>query len=397
MTGAVLSVEKVNGYIQRIFEAETLLHDILVAGEISNFSLSGTTAYFVLKDERAAVNCVCFDARQKGCIFRNGDRAVVRATPNFYARLGKLSLLVSKAAAAGGQGLLYLKYAALREKFEREGKLDPARKRPIPKHAGTVGVVTSRSGAVIHDIITVARRRNPAVNILLSPARVQGTGAAPEIAAAIRRLAGTEAEVIIVARGGGSNEDIEPFWSEEVAEAVCSCPVPVVSAVGHETDFTLCDYAADVRAATPSVAAELCVFSAAEYEEELKAELFSAYRLLLQAAARGQDKLRSLAADLTGQGSALYVQNFHAVRNALTAIWQNVTERCYAAEAALSRERADLERLNPAEVLRRGYARIAKGGRTVSCAEELRTGDLVTLILADGRRTAQILAEKEGP
>lgn len=397
MTGAVLTVEKVNGYIQRIFEAETLLHDILVAGEVSNFSVSGTAAYFVLKDERAAVNCVCFDARQKGCLFRNGDRVVVRATPNFYARLGKLSLLVSKAGAAGGQGMLYLKYAALKERLEREGKFDPGRKRPLPKYAKTVGVVTSRSGAVIHDIVTVARRRNPAVNILLSPTRVQGLGAEEEIASGIKNLAGTGAEVVIVARGGGSNEDIEPFYTERVVSAVCDCPVPVVSAVGHETDFTLCDYAADVRAATPSVAAELCVFSAAEYLSELRTELFSAHHLLENRAARELAGLQSLAADLTGRGSALYVRNFNLVKNAVTELYRGVTERYYAAESALSGERTNLERLNPEEVLKRGYARIARDGRTVAGAKELKEGDLVSLIFSDGTRRAQIQAEEENP
>lgn len=397
MTGAVLTVEKVNGYIQRIFEAETLLHDILVAGEVSNFSVSGTAAYFVLKDERAAVNCVCFDARQKGCLFRNGDRVVVRATPNFYARLGKLSLLVSKAGAAGGQGMLFLKYAALKERLEREGKFDPGRKRPLPKYAKTIGVVTSRSGAVIHDIVTVARRRNPAVNILLSPTRVQGLGAEEEIASGIKNLAGTGAEVVIVARGGGSNEDIEPFYTERVVSAVCDCPVPVVSAVGHETDFTLCDYAADVRAATPSVAAELCVFSAAEYLAELRTELFSAHHLLENRAARELAGLQSLAADLTGRGSALYVRNFNLVKNAVTELYRGVTERYYAAESALSGERTNLERLNPEEVLKRGYARIAREGRTVAGAKELKEGDLVSLIFSDGTRRAQIQAEEENP
>ena len=397
MTGAVLTVEKVNSYIQRIFEAETLLHDILVAGEVSNFSVSGTAAYFVLKDERAAVNCVCFDARQKGCVFRNGDRVVVRATPNYYARLGKLSLLVSKAGAAGGQGMLYLKYAALKERLEREGKFDPGRKRPLPKYAKTIGVVTSRSGAVIHDIATVARRRNPSVNLLLSPTRVQGVGAEEEIAAGIRNLAGTGAEVVIVARGGGSTEDIEPFYTERVVNAVCDCPVPVVSAVGHETDFTLCDYAADVRAATPSVAAELCVFSASEYLSELRSELFAAHHLLANRAARELSGLQSLAADLTGRGSALYVRNFNLVKNAVTELYRGVTERYYAAESALSGARANLEKLNPEEVLKRGYARIAREGKTVAGAKELKEGDLVSLIFSDGTRRAQIQAEEEKP
>lgn len=397
MTGAVLTVEKVNSYIQRIFEAETLLHDILVAGEVSNFSVSGTAAYFVLKDDRAAVNCVCFDARQKGCVFRNGDRVVVRATPNYYARLGKLSLLVSKAGAAGGQGMLYLKYAALKERLEREGKFDPGRKRPLPKYAKTIGVVTSRSGAVIHDIATVARRRNPSVNILLSPTRVQGLGAEEEIAAGIRNLAGTGAEVVIVARGGGSNEDIEPFYTERVVNAVCDCPVPVVSAVGHETDFTLCDYAADVRAATPSVAAELCVFSASEYLSELRSELFAAHHLLANRAARELSGLQSLAADLTGRGSALYVRNFNLVKNAVTELYRGVTERYYAAESEISGARANLEKLNPEEVLKRGYARIAREGKTVAGAKELKEGDLVSLIFSDGTRRAQIQAEEEKP
>lgn len=173
--------------------------------------------------------------------------------------------------------------------------------------------------------------------------------------------------------------------------------MPVVSAVGHETDFTLCDYAADVRAATPSVAAELCVFSAAEYLSELRTELFSAHHLLENRAARELAGLQSLAADLTGRGSALYVRNFNLVKNAVTELYRGVTERYYAAESALSGERANLERLNPEEVLKRGYARIAREGRTVAGAKELKEGDLVSLIFSDGTRRAQIQAEEENP
>lgn len=390
MTGAVLTVEKVNAYISRIFEAEELLHEILVAGEISGFSLSGTTAYFTLKDERAAMSCVCFDAAKKGCLFRNGDRVLVRGTPNYYARLGRLSFLVSKAGEAAGQGSLFLKYAALREKLEREGKFDPAKKRPLPRYAATIGVVTSRTGAVIHDIITVARRRNPAINIVLSPVKVQGVGAEREIADGIRQLARFAADVIIVARGGGSAEDIEPFYTEAVVNAVADCPVPVISAVGHETDVTLCDYAADVRAATPSVAAELCTFSAAEYEGQVRALGERCLLALTARAEREKYRLRGAAAELSERGSRLLSGEVLRMKALLETMYRGCAERQHGALAETERARAALEALNPESVLRRGYALVARAGKAVPEASQLRPGDPIALRFADGTVPARV-------
>ncbi|MBQ3494521.1 MAG: exodeoxyribonuclease VII large subunit, partial [Clostridia bacterium] len=249
-----LTVTQVGTYIKQIFDAEEMLSYIRVIGEISGLSISKGVAYFVLKDENAQLQCVCFSPEKFS--FNNGDKVYATGTPKYYVKGGKLNFNVSKIEQAG-LGELYINFLMLKQKLELLGYFDAANKKPIPKNIKRIGVVTSAEGAVIQDIINVRNRRNKNVDIVLYPVKVQGVGAEYEIKKGIEFFDNYDVDVVVVARGGGSLEDLMPFNTEVVAKAVFYANKPIVSAVGHETDFTICDFVADLRAPTPSVASEL--------------------------------------------------------------------------------------------------------------------------------------------
>ena len=253
-----LSVAQLNEYVRRTLASDVMLKNICITGEISNFKrhVSGHW-YFTLKDEEAAINCVMFRQAAQTVRFQpeNGMSVRLTGSVSLYVKTGSYQFYGERMEQEG-LGELYLRFERLKQKLLAEGLFDPAMKKPLPLLPRGVGIVTSSTGAVVHDICTVTWRRNPAMPLYLCPVKVQGEGAAREIAAAIRRLDRMpEAEVLIVGRGGGSMEDLWPFNEEIVARAIAACRTPVVSAVGHETDFTIADFAADVRAATPSAAA----------------------------------------------------------------------------------------------------------------------------------------------
>ena len=256
-----LTVSQLCEYIRRMLQLDPMLHGVELKGEISNLKFHQTgTIFFTLKDENAAINCVMYasDAARLQAAPFEGMRAVVSGSVGLYVRGGQMQFYASSLRAEG-VGVLYERLLALKEKLSREGLFEAQRKRPLPPYPDTVGVVSSPTGAVIHDIMNVSLRRDPQARILLCPVRVQGIGAADEVVQAIRLLEKIDSvSVIIVARGGGSMEDLWTFNEESVVRAVAACKKPVVSAVGHETDVTLCDLAADLRAPTPSAAAE-CV------------------------------------------------------------------------------------------------------------------------------------------
>ena len=270
--GNVYTVSQVNQYIKNMFTQDFLLNRIHVRGEVSNCKYHPKGhVYFSLKDESGMISAILFAGNRKGLPFRmqDGQQVVVFGSISTYERDGTYQLY-AKEIVLDGAGLLTQRFQELKEELEEMGMFAPEYKQPIPPYAKTIGIVTAPTGAAIRDIIHIAKRRNPYVKLLLSPALVQGEEAAPSIAAAIRRLEKEDVDVIIVGRGGGSMEDLWAFNEEEVARAIFHCPVPVISAVGHETDTTIADYVADLRAPTPSAAAELAVFDACAVKERWK-------------------------------------------------------------------------------------------------------------------------------
>ena len=274
----VFTVTEVNSYIGNRLEQDPHLNNISVRGEISNCSYSSSGhIYFSIKDEGSQLSCALFRNRQAGLNFRlkDGLGVVVTGSINVYLPGGRYSFIVEKVEMQG-VGALYERFEKLKSQLSAEGLFDEAHKKPIPRYIRKLGVVTSQTGAVLHDIMNVTGRRNPFVNIVLSPAAVQGTGAARTLIEALNRLEKAAPDVIIIGRGGGSFEDLFEFNDEQLARRIYQCSIPVISAVGHETDFTICDFVSDLRAPTPSAAAELAVY---DYNE-LKGSLVDYHSML---------------------------------------------------------------------------------------------------------------------
>lgn len=389
-----LSVSQLNEYVRRLFQQDPLLRDIELKGEISNLKLHQTgSLFFTLKDEQAAVSCIMYasDAAMLQVEPFDGMRAVVSGSVGLYARGGQYQFY-AKTLSAQGVGMLFERYLALKERLGREGLFAPERKRPLPAYVDTVGVVSSPTGAVIHDILNVSLRRDPQASILLCPVRVQGAEAADEVVGAIHLLERLDSvSVIIVARGGGSIEDLWTFNEERVVRAVAACKKPVVSAIGHETDFTLCDFAADFRAPTPSAAAECVV----PLRSELRGEVQALRQELVRAAQKALAKKRAalmiqrerLGASHPASGLGRSREALARQREQLGAAMRAALER---ARTALTLERRQLMLLSPQSVLARGYAIVMKDGAAITSATALHPGDAVALVLADGRAQATI-------
>ena len=278
----VYTVRQVNAYIKNMFAQDFMLNRIYVKGEVSNckYHTSGHI-YFSLKDESGTIACVMFAGQRSGLSFRmqEGQQVIVLGSVSVYERDGRYQVY-AKEILLDGAGLLYEKFQTLKKELEEMGMFAPEYKKPVPEFVKTVGIVTAATGAAVRDIINIARRRNPFVQLILCPTLVQGEGAAASIVKSIHMLEEKQVDVMIVGRGGGSMEDLWAFNEEEVARAVFSCSIPIISAVGHETDTTIIDYVADLRAPTPSAAAELAVYEYAavtermeQYERKMKRSL----------------------------------------------------------------------------------------------------------------------------
>lgn len=396
-----LTVSQLNEYIRRMFQLDPMLHNVELRGEISNLKFHQTgTLFFTLKDEQAAISCVMYasDAQRLQAAPFEGMRAVVAGSVGLYAKGGQMQFYANSLRAEG-VGVLYERLMALKAKLAGEGLFAPERKKPLPLLPDTVGVVSSPTGAVIHDILNVSLRRDPSARILLCPVRVQGIGAADEVAQAIELLEKIDSvSVIIVARGGGSMEDLWTFNEERVVRAVAACAKPVVSAVGHETDVTLCDLAADLRAPTPSAAAE-CV---TPRRDELLAQLASMRQALddgMQAQLLGKrTQLDLLKARLAAQRPARRLAQEEKRLAQLRAELGRRVRRQRARRAdELAQRQRELDMLSPYRVLSRGYAIVTKDGAPVKASAQLETDDQVALRFADGRALARIITAQEEP
>lgn len=394
-----LTVSQLNEYVRRMFQMDPMLRAIELKGEISNLKFHQSGAlFFTMKDENAAISCVMYASDVDGlqAMPFEGMRAVAGGSVALYARSGQYQFVV-KRLHAQGVGVLYERLQMLKEKLGREGLFEPERKRALPPYPDTVGVVSSPTGAVIHDILNVSLRRNPDAHILLCPVRVQGIGADEEVAEAIRLLERLEhVSVIIVARGGGSMEDLWTFNEERVVRAVAMCRKPIVSAVGHETDVTLCDLAADLRAPTPSAAAECAV----PILEDILYEI-EAMRQSLRAGAESAVSARQSALKLAqirlnaNRPDAWLSRRTEQLDRQREALVRAMQRRMQACRTQLDAQTAALDMLSPYAALKRGYAIVQKDGRTAVRAEMLHTGDEITVRFADGVIRAGVLGREE--
>ena len=375
---------------------DPVLRAIELKGEISNlkFHQSGTL-FFTMKDEQAAISCVMYanDAENLQAMPFEGMRVVASGSVALYARGGQYQFVV-KALHTQGVGVLYERLQLLKDKLGRQGLFDSERKKRIPAYPNTIGVVSSPTGAVIHDILNVSLRRDPNARILLCPVRVQGIGADDEVARAVELLDQLEhVSVIIVARGGGSMEDLWTFNEERVVRAVAACHKPIVSAVGHETDVTLCDLAADLRTPTPSAAAE-CVVplreKTSEWLKNAKRERFESARRQLW---ERQHKIALLQTQLTANRPDKKIEKQKVQLDAATkAFHQAIRKKLEENKRNLERQKMAMRLLSPYAALERGYAIVQMDGRIVR-ASALHTGDSITLRFADGTVAASITRE----
>lgn len=391
-----LSVSELNEYVRRLLAGDVLLRNVEVTGEISGYKhhISGHR-YFSLKDAGARVQCVMFRQNAMGLDFQpqDGMRVTLQASASLFPRDGSFQLYVASMRKCG-VGDLYLKFEALKEKLAKEGLFDPAIKRELPLLPKCIGIATSQTGAALRDMVRIARRRNPNVEIILAPCAVQGVDADGEIARSIERLnRDGRAEVLLVGRGGGSIEDLWAFNEEIVARAIAASKIPVVSCVGHETDFTISDFVADVRAATPSMASEIAVPVISQLRSQLNANMQRVANGLRQLfALRRAELMRICEKNAIKRPAEILIEGRREDLNAFV-------QRCEAAmllrledaRRRIDRSGAKLEALNPAGVLERGYACISDGGSILSSAADLQSGMQVEIRMHDGVAAAQVL------
>lgn len=394
-----LSVSQLNGYIKSLLDRDENLDDITIVGEISNFKRhSSGHWYFSLKDEGSALSAAMFRGANRSVTFMpdNGMRIIAHGKISVYVPSGSYQIIVDR-MMPDGVGALYEAFEHLKEKLQKEGIFAPERKRPIPAFPERIGVVTSPTGAAIRDIISVTARRWPVAEIIIAPVLVQGADAPEDIVNAIHKLNESSAcDVMIVGRGGGSIEDLWCFNDERVARAIASSKIPVISAVGHETDYTISDFSADVRAATPSAAAELSTPDIDEIRQYVSTWAENAGKSLKQTVERYKDKLASIVSSPIMSKPETCIQLCAQRLDTSVSAMDNAYKMTVSSyREQLSKIASRLEALNPMSVLARGYSIAYKDSSPVVSAGELSSGDTVDLQFSKGRAKAEIISVSE--
>lgn len=401
MAQNVLSITQLNEYIRGRMDSDPLLAQVAVRGEISNYKLypSGHH-YFTLKDEGSALRCVLFKGNAMRLRFRpeNGMKIIAMGKVSVYPRDGAYQLYCT-ALTMDGVGDLYAAFEQLKKKLAAQGLFDPAHKKPLPRYPGTIGIITSSAGAAVHDMLRILRKRYPLSRVRLLPVRVQGAEAPGEIAAAIGYANHYHlADLLIVGRGGGSIEDLWAFNDEQVAYAIYHSEIPVISAVGHEPDVTISDYVADLRAATPSNAAELAVPDQDALRQSLDAMSNAMASSLNRQVKAARQHLMVLSASQALQSPTGYLeqrnQTVELLKNRLVAAQnQNITRAKQRYIAQISK----LEAMSPLKVLTRGYSMVqSERGEVVRSVSQVALGERIQVKLSDGTLSATVMKKEEG-
>lgn len=391
-----ITVGQLTRYVRALLEEDKKLADLYVKGEISNFTQARSGhLYFSLKDRDSAVRCVMFrsDAESLRFMPQDGMLVLLRARVGFYERDGMFQLYATD-MQPDGAGALAVAFEQLKARLAAEGLFHERHKKPLPAYPSRIGVITSETGAALHDILNVLSRRYPLCTVVLSPAQVQGAGAPESLVKALRTLDGRGmCDVIIIGRGGGSAEDLACFNDEKLARTVFACNTPIISAVGHEVDYTICDFVADLRAPTPSAAAELAAPSIDELRQSLARR-----RALLHAAARAAMETNAQAVDWMRrrleQNSPLHqvLRQKERLDFYRKSMYNKACMLMQRQRMELSSKAALLDSLSPLAVLGRGYALVKKGAAYIHSAAQLAAGDEITLRLKDGYADAAVRA-----
>ena len=395
----VYTVEQINKYIKNMFTQDYLLQSVSISGEISNCKYhSSGHIYFTLKDLKSTLSCIMFAGNRSGLDFTltEGQQVIVEGSIDIYERDGKYQLYARK-IKRNGSGALFEQFERLKAELLERGLFAEEYKQPIPKYIKTLGVVTASTGAAIRDIIQIAQRRNPYVRIILYPAIVQGEAAAPSIVQGIRALEALGVDAMIVGRGGGSIEDLWAFNTELVAQAVFDCSVPIISAVGHETDTTIIDFVSDLRAPTPSAAAELAVYDVKLLLHQLEQREEQLCQIMQRRIAFCRLQLEQKAVKLQALSpeSKIREKRFFCIRmeEMLKERIQKILEyRRYRLQIQVER----LEGASPLQKLQQGYAYVSDGkGKNIKSIHQVLKGHCLELYVTDGKIKAEVLETEE--
>lgn len=394
----VLSVSQINFYIKSIIENDGSLQFVLVTGEISNLTVHQRSGhiYLSLKDSNSVISAVMFAGNARRLKFRleNGMKVICRGRISVYEPSGRYQLYIED-MQPDGVGALTLAFEQLKKSLAQKGLFDNAHKKPLPKFPKTIGVITSPTGAAVQDITNIIRRRFPSADIVLAPVLVQGESAPEQLVRAVNKFSASKiADVVIIGRGGGSAEDLWAFNDEQLAYAVYNCETPIISGVGHETDFTICDFVADVRASTPSAAAELAV---PDWQELMsyyfkQKQYISAMldRKIKTAQLRLENQQRRMSASSPKLKAEQLEKQLSAKSEKLTRFMNiYISDK----ENKLIAAKGKLDGLNPLNVLNRGYAIAEKDEKIITSSKQLKDGDDFTVILSDGKINAKVCGE----
>lgn len=394
----VLSVSQINFYIKSIIENDGSLQFVLVTGEISNLTVHQRSGhiYLSLKDSNSVISAVMFAGNARRLRFRleNGMKVICRGRISVYEPSGRYQLYIED-MQPDGVGALTLAFEQLKKSLAQKGLFDNAHKKPLPKFPKTIGVITSPTGAAVQDITNIIRRRFPSADIVLAPVLVQGESAPEQLVRAVNKFSASKiADVVIIGRGGGSAEDLWAFNDEQLAYAVYNCETPIISGVGHETDFTICDFVADVRASTPSAAAELAVPDRQElmsyYFKQKQYISAMLDRKIKTAQLRLENQQRRMSA-LSPKLKAEQLEKQLSAKSEKLTRFMNI----YISdkENKLIAAKGKLDGLNPLNVLNRGYAIAEKDEKIITSSKQLKDGDDFTVILSDGKINAKVCGE----
>lgn len=384
----ILNVTALNTYIRNVFYAEEMLHDISVAGEVSGSSVKGNNLFFDLKDENCKIPCTCFGVN-KVYLPKDGEAVVLFGSVDFWQKTGKMSF-IARSIKPIGEGALALKLEFLKKRLAAEGYFDEGHKKPIPLYPKRVCVLTSLAGAVKRDIVTTIRAKNSYTDIDIVDVPVQGVSAAAKICEALAKTDGMGYDVIVIARGGGSMEELMPFNDEALVKAVYAANTPIISAVGHETDYTLCDLVADVRAATPTAAGNLLAFNSNELIAFIYDTINSCKNSL-------EGKIMRMRSDLVHLSMRMSARSRESITLAKSRVFESTSKIAYSAKAKLQgaegrlkQEYIRLKMLDPKNMLSRGYFIIHKKSGEVTRIAELAAGDEITVTGSDGKASATV-------
>lgn len=390
----IYTVSQVNSYIKRIFETNTALRYISINGEVSNCKYSDAGhIYFTLKDKGGQLACAMFAGRRAGLSFvlKDGMSVIVSGPIGVYERDGKYMMYADRIEQEG-LGALYEEFERLKAKLSEEGLFDPEKKKPIPQFSKKIGIITARTAAALQDILRISRSRNPYAELILSPATVQGADAPESVCRALKRLIGEKPDVIIIARGGGSYEDLFCFNDERIVRAVADCKVPVISAIGHETDTTLIDLVADVRVPTPTAAAQLAVFDLSQFDEALEDEKIRLFRIMNDRITIVRHKNEALKAKVAAHAPSRMIDNMHIRLDSVkTRLEQLFAAHRNATHMRLERDTELMKARSPLNMLEKGFSYVTdEKGKNLSRVDQFKTGQNISLRVSDGTVNATV-------